>query len=128
MTRLCPRDLLVVAPGRKIYSKMKKVMLQVEQFARLKGVWLQGSWTAAAVTTMWSTICHRLVQHFCTVTRRNGTLSYEKSRQGQLAWRTFYNKLYEDGKIPCLRKIGWWFVNVIRLVKHLRLGLGGYGT
>ena len=58
----------------------------------------------------------------------NGKLNYKKSRQVQLAWRTFYNKLYEDGEIPCLRKIGWWFVNVIRLVKHLRLGLGGYGT
>ena len=38
--------------GRRIYSKMKKVMLQVEQFARLEGVWLQGGWTAAAVPTM----------------------------------------------------------------------------
>ena len=77
---------------------MKKVMLQVEQFARLEGVWLQGGWTPAAVTTMWSTIWHRLEPHLRTVTRRNGTLSYEKSRRGQLAWRTFYNKLKNTSK------------------------------
>ena len=36
--------------------------------------------------------------YLVTVTKgKNGELNYEKSRRGQLAWRTFYNKLYEKG-------------------------------
>ena len=62
-----------------------------------KGVWLDNSWAPGAVITMWSTICRDLEPYLRTVTKgKNGTLNYKKSRRGQLAWRTFYNKLYEN--------------------------------
>ena len=47
---------------------------------------------------MWSTIWHDLEPYLRTVSKgKNGTLNYEKSRRAQLAWRTFYNKLYKNG-------------------------------
>ena len=65
---------------------MKKVMVEVEHFARLKGVWLDGGWTSAAVTRMWSTIWHRLEPYFFTMSKgKTGKLNDKKSRRGQLA-------------------------------------------
>ena len=77
---------------------MKNMMVEIKHFARKKGVWLDNGWTPGAVITMWSTIWHDLEPYLRTVTKgKNGTLNSEKSRRGQLAWRTFYNKLYENG-------------------------------
>ena len=80
-------------------SKMKTVMKEVEHFARLDGVWVDGRWTGPAVVKMWSKIWPRLQPFLRTqTTRKNGSISVEKSRQGQIAWRTCYNKLTQQGK------------------------------
>ena len=77
---------------------MKNMMVEIKHFARKKGVWLDNGWTPGAVITMWSTIWHDLEPYLRTVSKgKNGILNYEKSRRGQLAWRTFYNKLYKSG-------------------------------
>ena len=81
-------------------------MREVKHFARLEGVWLKGCWTAPAVTTMWSTIWHHLEPYLRTVTKRkNGKESDKQSRQGQIAWRTCYNKLIQEGKTVVPLKI-----------------------
>ena len=85
--------------GGKVRSKMKLVMREVEHFARLEGVWLEVRWTVPAVTKMWSTIWRHLEPYLRTVTtRKDGKVTDKKSRQGQIAWRTCYNKLIQDGK------------------------------
>jgi hypothetical protein len=83
----------------KVKSKMNIVMREVEYFARKEGVWLEGRWTSPAVTKMWSTIWPLIEPNLRTLTRcENGEISDEKSRQGQIAWRTCYNKLLRHGK------------------------------
>ena len=78
---------------------MKIVMGEVKHFARLEGVWLEVCWTVPAVTRMWSAIWPRLEPYLRTQTmHKNGKISDKKSRQGQISWRTCYNKLYQDGK------------------------------
>ena len=80
-------------------SKMKMLMREVEHFARIEGVWTEGRWTSPAVTRMWSTIWPHIEPNLRTLTKRkNGEISDEKSRQGQIAWRTCYNKLMRHGK------------------------------
>ena len=75
-------------------SKMKALMGQVEHFARLDDVWIDGRWTGPDVTRMWSTIWPRLDPFLRTNTiKKNGEISVEKSRQGQMSWRTCFNKL-----------------------------------
>ncbi len=80
---------------RLIRSKMKALMGQVEHFAQLDDVWIDARrWTGPDVTRMWSTIWSRLDPFLRTNTlKKNGEISVEKSRQGQMAWRTCYNKL-----------------------------------
>ena len=74
-------------------------MAEVEHVARRKSVWLEGGWNSNAVTRMWSMIWYKLDRYLRTESKgKNGELNYNKSRQGQLAWRTFYNKLYNSGK------------------------------
>ena len=85
--------------GGKIRSKMKLVMREVEHFSRLEGVWLEGRWTAPAVTKMWSTIWLYLKPYLRTLTRKKDDKESNKhSRRGQIAWQTFFNKLRENGK------------------------------
>ena len=78
---------------------MNIVMREVEHFARLEDVWLDGKWTPADVTKMWSAIWPRIEPFMRTLTPlKNGGVTDEKSRQGQIAWRTVYNKLFRHGK------------------------------
>ena len=81
-------------------AKMKILMRQVEHFARMEDVWVDGRcWTGPDVTQMWSTIWPRLDPFLRTQTVcNNGEVSVEKSRQGQIAWRTCYNKFVRHGK------------------------------
>ena len=52
---------------------MKKMMVEIKHFARLKGIWLDGGWTLVAVITMWSTIWRDLEPYLRTVTKgKNG--------------------------------------------------------
>ena len=71
---------------------------EVEHLAKLEGVWLERGWTSPLVTKMWSTIWPHLEPHLRTLTKHNGVVSHEKSRQGQMSWRTLYNKFTKDGK------------------------------
>ena len=49
--------------------------------------------------TMWSTIWPHVDPYLRTQTvRKSGETSEEKSRQGQISWRTLYNKLMKDGR------------------------------
>ena len=58
------------------------------------------------MTNMWSTIWRHLGPDLRTVTtRKDGEVTDEKSRQGQISWRTCYNKLIQDGKIFVPSKI-----------------------
>ena len=83
----------------KTRSKMTRVVGEIEYFARLKDVWLDRGWTTATVTKMWSTIWPLADPYLRTHTlRKNGEMSEAKSRQGQISWRTFYNKLMKDGR------------------------------
>ena len=85
---------------------MKVVMRRVKHFAQLKGVLLEGRWTAPAVTTMWSTIWRHLEPYLRTVTTcKDGKVTNEKSHQGQIAWRTCYSKLIQDDKTCAPSKI-----------------------
>ena len=81
-------------------TKMKILMSQVEHFARIDDVWIDGRrWTAPDVTRMWSTIWPRLAPFLRTQTiSKNGEVAMEKSRQGQIAWQTCHNKLVWHGK------------------------------
>ena len=73
---------------------MKLVMGEVEHFAKLEKVWLDGKWTNADVTKMWSKIWHRIEPFMRTLTPlKNGRVTDEKSRQGQISWRKVHNKL-----------------------------------
>ena len=83
---------------------MNLVMKEVEYFARLENVWLERRWTSPDVTKMWSTIWPHLEPHMRTLTKRNGEVTAEKSRQGQISWRTVYNKFMKDGKNWCPSK------------------------
>jgi hypothetical protein len=98
--RKIPRGLLQhIDKGSRMRSQMKTVMGEVEYFARRDDVWLDRGWTGVAVTKMWSTIWPRLDPHLRTqTTRSDGGISEAKSRQGQISWRTLYNKLMKDGK------------------------------
>ena len=90
--------------GRTL-SKMSIIMREVEHFAKLEDVWLDGKWTAADVTKMWSSIWSRIEPFMRTLTpRKNGGVTAEKSRQGQIAWRTVYNKLLRHGRKWCPSK------------------------
>ena len=99
LRRLSPLLMKHVDKKGKIRSKMSTVMGEIEYFARQKNVWLDHGWTTATVTTMWSTIWPLVAPYLRTQTvRKNGETSEDKSRQGQISWRTLYNKLIKDGK------------------------------
>ena len=99
LRKLSPLLMKHVDKKGKIRSRMKLVMGEIEYFARLKDVWLNCGWTSATVTKMWSTIWPLIDPYLRTQTvHKNGTTSEEKSRQGQISWRTFHNKLTKDGR------------------------------
>jgi len=85
--------------GRK-YSKMKQVMSKIEKFGKEDNVWRNKSeWDGKYVTTLWSTIWPKLDPFLRTKMQRTGDdqPSRDKSRQGQIGWRTCYNNMQEQG-------------------------------
>ncbi len=88
------------------YSKMNQVMKFVEGFGRQRGVWVWGTgckWDGAMVTTLWADIWEDFVPYTCTKTtmKEDGVdyVSTHKSRSGQVAWRSIYNKLVQGNKL-----------------------------
>jgi hypothetical protein len=91
------------------YSKMKQVMKFVEAFGKQRGVWVEGTggkWDGATVTTLWTSIWKDFIPYMCTkTTMQKGDggdgdyISNHKSRTGQAAWRSIYNKLVDANKL-----------------------------
>ena len=81
---------------------MKQVMAKVEEFGRQEKVWLKTSaWNGATVTLLWSKIWHKLDRYLRSRSQRGSNTTTQqtndKSRQGQMKWRTFYNNMQESG-------------------------------
>jgi len=77
---------------------MRCVMAEVERLGKINGVWLDRGWDSASITTLWSTIWPRIEPYLYTETMTAaGDVSLHKSRTGQLAWKTCYNKMQKRG-------------------------------
>ena len=79
-------------------------MKRVEDFGLEENIWEMGSWNGEGTTKLWSTIWHRLDPCLRTEINSNKTGCMEKSRKGQISWRTCYNnmqkkKLFEGNRI-----------------------------
>ena len=83
------------------------MMALVEKVARKENVWNEESrWDGWHVTKMWSTIWPHLRPYLVTRTKtKGGKETEEKSRVGQIAWRTCYNKLQRMGGTRRPRKV-----------------------
>ena len=94
-------DHLKSGPGN--LSKMKQVLLQVESFGRERGLWQSNNvWNGERVTKLWSGIWKDLDQYLRTESssNRNDVASAkmrDKSRKGQVSWRTCYNNMQKKG-------------------------------
>ena len=105
------------------YSTFKQVMSIVERFGRERGVWVEDrkNWDGKSVTALWSAIWQDMYPYMNTkttilVTDPNNpeqvvqTVSYNKSRTGQISARSVYNKLckagmFEGNRVRKRRKI-----------------------
>lgn len=76
-------------------------MTLLEKIARAENVWIEERrWESRDVTKMWCTIWPNLRPYLLTRTRTtNGVESESKSRVGQIAWHTSYNKIQRLGKL-----------------------------
>ena len=86
------------------YSKFKQVMKFVEEFGRLKGVWVgPNEWDGETITKLWSAIWKDFDPYMRTETMRMKdnakTATYHKSRNGQVACTTIHSKLSQAGKL-----------------------------
>jgi hypothetical protein len=66
------------------------------------GVWLESSknWDGATVTVLWSVMCTKTTKQVANPNNSDHvveSVSYRKSRNGQIAVRTVYNKLGKAG-------------------------------
>ena len=75
--------------ARKL-SAMRAVMNEIEKIAREQNVWVK-KWTSSQVTAMWSAVLPRINPYLCSQRNKN------KSRPGQIAWRTCYNNMCANG-------------------------------
>ena len=107
LRRLSAVHLHHIDPKGKSHSKMKIVMSEIEYFAKLEDAWLdRGGWNEAAVTKMWSAVWPHLDAYLRTVSGHK-EMTLEKRRQGQMSWRTCYNKLNDMGCKGRPSQIGW---------------------
>ena len=75
-------------------------MSKVEEIGKEDKVWVPYSqWGGETINKLWSTIFCKLDPYLHTKTQRdkNSSTTYHKNRQGQIALRTCYNKMYEEG-------------------------------
>jgi len=92
------------------YSTFKQVMVIVERLGRERGVWLEDrkNWDGKSVTSLWSAIWKDMYPYMSTKTTKvvedpNNpdlfvqSVSYKKSRTGQISVRSVYNKLCGAG-------------------------------
>ena len=86
--------------GSRIFSKMRQVMSKAEEIGQEGKFWVPYiQWGGESVTKLCSTIWCKLDPYLRTKTQRDkiSSTTYHKSRQGQIAWRTCYNKMYAEG-------------------------------
>ena len=74
----------------RYFSKMKQVMRLVARLGRQEGVWHanHSDWDAVSITTLWSTIWYYLDPFLRTETDKVNVKKEDKSRKGQIIWRT----------------------------------------
>ena len=69
----------------------------IEKFGRESNVWLpHNEWDGETITTLWSSIWDKLDPYLRTETQRQrgtNSITCDKSRKGQISWRTCYNKM-----------------------------------
>ena len=68
-------------------------MKRVKDFGLEENVWEIGSSNGEGITKLWSTIWHRLDSYLRTEINSNKIGFMEKSRKGQISWRTCYNNM-----------------------------------
>ena len=80
--------------GRQNLSKMKQVMTKIEELGKKENVWHSDvkHWTGQRVTVLWSSIWDELHPYL-----GDKTGNKVKSRDGQISWRTCYNKMQGAG-------------------------------
>ena len=86
--------------GSRSFSEMRQVMSKVEYIGREDKVWVPYSqWDGEKVNKLWSNIWCKLDPYMPTksLSDKNSSTTYHKSRQGQIAWRTCYKKMYAEG-------------------------------
>ena len=79
---------------------MTQVMMNIEEIGLEDTFW--GPYIQCdgkTVTKIWSTIWCKLDTYMCTKTQcdKNSSTTYHKIWQGQISWRTHYNKMYAEG-------------------------------
>ena len=85
--------------GRNNLSKIRQVMKEVHNISERKGVWQSSkNWNGATITYLWSSIWSELAQYLRTEGRSNSAKTLEKSRKGQICWRTCYNNMQKKKK------------------------------
>ena len=91
---------MAVEEGRS-FLKMKQVMRLVARLGRQEGVWHKNrsDCDAVSITTLWSTIWCHLDPFLRTKTDKVNVKKEDKSRKGQISWRTCYNKLSRKGQL-----------------------------
>jgi hypothetical protein len=86
-----------VENGKKIISKMGKVMHQVMLLGKSQSAWqLDGRWDGGKVETLYSKV-YPLLDQYLRTEGKHGDKSTAKSRREQASWRTCYNKMGEQG-------------------------------
>ena len=68
-------------------------MKRVKDFGLEQNVWEPGSWNGEGITKLWSTIWNRLDNYLLTKGNSNKIGCMDKSRKGQISWRTCYNNM-----------------------------------
>ncbi len=94
--------------GRNL-SRMRRVMMVVQHFARMRGVWkplTAGSdyWDGETVTRVWDGVWKDLLPllRTCTTYDDEREDSWHKSRVGDISWRTCHNKFLDGGVFKSL--------------------------
>ena len=77
-----------------------EVMSIVEYYGRERNAWVDSNkWDGVTVTTLWSEIWAYMDPYLRTATQiKNGSetsVTYQKSRRGEVAFRTVYNKMQQ---------------------------------
>ena len=85
-------NVIHIKNGKEKLCKIQKVMKIVEKFGRDRKVWHNDTkhWDGARITALWTAIWRDLDPYLC------GNLG-EKSRKGQVSYRSIYNKMQKSG-------------------------------